>query len=274
MRLGSTTHAHPAIARLSEYGRCQGTSTGRGSWAPVCCWRDTRRARSCGREFVKLRYGAPRAQTDATRHLLQLQHVVRQKYQDGVVGRVRLPPAAIRAGPSDSPDTAATSQGIRLVGFRHHSDAHAVTVAGCEQRHAQHSSCPTLVRRELVRGHHGARFRTQQAHTVYLSTTKEDAGEGKIVVQRRPETLTSRLEGHVVRPFRERVLAGRRRQRGQVPSASNPHRPARRVRFSRGTTKPVSRMPSGLQMRRSRTRPRDTPSRRAMRNPSRSVDSP
>jgi hypothetical protein len=117
--------------------------------------------------------------------------LLRQKDQDGVVGRVRLPPAAIRAGPSDSPDSAATSQGIRLVGFRHHRDAHAVTVAGCEHRPAQQSSCPALVRRELVRGHHGARFRAQQAHTVHLSTTKEDAGEGKIVVHRRPETLTS-----------------------------------------------------------------------------------
>jgi hypothetical protein len=56
--------------------------------------------------------------------------VVGQKDQDRVVARVRLPPAAIRAGPSDSPDTAATSQRIRLVGFRHHRDAHAVTVAG------------------------------------------------------------------------------------------------------------------------------------------------
>ena len=94
---------------------------------------------------MKLRDGAPRAQTDATRHLLQLHHVVRQKYQDGVVARVRLPPAAIRAGPSDSPDTAATRQGIRLVGFRHHGDAHAISVAGRKQRPAQHSSCPPLV---------------------------------------------------------------------------------------------------------------------------------
>ncbi len=113
-------------------------------------------------------------------------------------------------------------QGIRLVGFHHHGDAHAVTVAGGEHRHAEHSSCPTLVRRELVRGHHGARFRAQQAHTVHLSTTKEDAGEGKIVVQRRPETLTSRLEGHVVRPFRERVPARRRRQGGQLPLGVEP----------------------------------------------------
>src|SRR6476646_4652956 len=69
--------------------------------------------RSCGREFVERRDGAPRAQTDATRHLLQLRHALRQKDQRRVVGRVRLPPAAIRAGPSDSPDAAATRQGIR-----------------------------------------------------------------------------------------------------------------------------------------------------------------
>ncbi len=67
-------------------------------------------------QFVELRDGAPRAQTDATRHLRQLHHVVRQKDQDRVVGRVGLPPAAIRAGPSDSPDTAATRKGSALSG--------------------------------------------------------------------------------------------------------------------------------------------------------------
>ena len=103
-----------------------------------------------------------------------------------------------------------------------HSDPHAVTVAGCEQRRAEHSSRPSLVGRELVRGHHGARFRAQQAHTVYLSTTKEDAREGKIVVHRRPETVTSRLEGHVVRPFRARVPARRRRQGWQLALGIEP----------------------------------------------------
>jgi hypothetical protein len=62
----------------------------------------------------------------------------------------------------------------------------------------------------------------RKIRTVHLSTTKEDAGEGKIVVQRRPETLTSRLEGHVVRPFRERVPARRRRQGGQLPLGVEP----------------------------------------------------
>jgi hypothetical protein len=101
---------HPAIARLSESGSFRASAGRSGSWGTACRWREYPDGCSCGREFVKRRYGAPRAQTDATRHLLQLRHVVRQEDQDRVVGRVRLPPAAIRAGPSDSPDTAATSQ--------------------------------------------------------------------------------------------------------------------------------------------------------------------
>jgi hypothetical protein len=40
---------------------------------------------------------------------------VRQKDQDRVVTRVGLPPAAIRAGPSHCPHTAATPQGIGLL---------------------------------------------------------------------------------------------------------------------------------------------------------------
>ena len=78
--------------------------------------------------------------------------------------------------------------------------------------------------RELVRGHHGARFRAQQAHAVYLSTPEKDPGEGEVVVQRRPETLTSRLERHVVGPFSKRVPAGRRCQRSQVPLGIEPVR--------------------------------------------------
>ena len=117
-------------------------------------------AATLSRQLVERRDGAPHVQPDASRHLRQFGHVVSEEDQDGVVGRVRLPPAAIRARPSDRPDAAAASHRIRLVGFRHHGDAHAVAVAGGKQRHAEHPRGAALLGRELVRGHQGARLGT------------------------------------------------------------------------------------------------------------------
>ena len=86
---------HPPLARGSSNTRPTAHVGGRPRGESNFGYRT---ARSCGPEFMELRYGAPRAQTDATRQLLQLQHAVRQKDQDRVVGRVRLPPAPAATG--------------------------------------------------------------------------------------------------------------------------------------------------------------------------------
>ena len=94
----------------------------------------------------------------------------------------------------------------------------------------------------------------QQAHTVHLSTDQGRCGrrqDSRPTSTRDPDLPTRRSCRQAVPRARARRAPPSRRS--NCPSASNPQRPARRARFSRGTTKPVSRMPSGLKMRRSRT---------------------
>src|SRR5688572_11384456 len=92
----------------------------------------------------------PHAETDTTDHLMQLHHVVRQEDHYRAVIRIRLPPAAIRTRPSDRPDPAAATPGIRLLRLEDDGDAHAVAMARGEDRTPEHTRRAALFRRELV----------------------------------------------------------------------------------------------------------------------------
>ena len=127
--------------------------------------------------------------------------------------RVGLPPAAKRARPSDRSHTAATTQGIGLLGFHDDGNAHTVAVPLREHAHAQHSSNPTLVRRQLVRGHHRRTFPVAANACRQRLRRRRRFCESKIVIHRRPQPLAARLERHVVRPLCQSVTARRCGQR-------------------------------------------------------------
>jgi len=78
---------------------------------------------------LKLGYCVPNRETDTSCHLVQFDHIVREKYHHRSIVSVGLPPSAVCTRPTYRADATSASERICFLWFCHDSDAEAIPVA-------------------------------------------------------------------------------------------------------------------------------------------------